>query len=62
MKHEHQWGEWIGYDPMVFEFGMTDGFRYRRECMVSGCRADQRVENLQPVGKTEIRFEDEEEA
>lgn len=51
---EHTWGEWLAYDKYPFEMGMTDGFRYRRECLMSGCSAKQRVENLVPSGKTEI--------
>lgn len=60
MKHKHQWGEWIAYDSMAIEFGITDGFQYRRKCMVSGCEAEHRTEKLVPVGKSEFRFEDDE--
>ncbi len=55
MEHAHQWGEWIAYDEHVVEMGMTDGFRYRRECQVIGCNARHRAEGLVPHGKEEIR-------
>lgn len=52
-EHQHQWGMWLGYDPMVIEFGLTNGFCYRRECQVFGCSAEQKVQSLEPTGKIE---------
>ena len=52
-EHEHQWGMWLGYDPMMIDTGFTNGFSYRRSCMVFGCSAKQRVEHLEPSGKLE---------
>lgn len=59
-NHTHQWDAWISYDPMAFEMGITNGFRYRRECLVIGCSAIEQAENLIPDGKTEtILFGDD---
>ena len=51
----HTWGEWLAYDKYPFEMGLTGGFRYRRECLMSGCSARQRVENLVPEGAVETK-------
>ena len=51
----HQWGEWLSYDPIVFEMGVTDGYRYHRECSILGCRMQERAENLIVIGKNEVR-------
>lgn len=53
-KCPHQWGEWIGYDPMAVEMGISNGFRYHRECMIIGCGMKERAENLIATGKTEL--------
>ncbi len=55
----HSWGEWFGYDPYVFEMGMTDGFRYHRGCSIDGCPAEQRTEDLVMTGNSEIRIRKE---
>ena len=52
-EHKHQWGMWLGYDPMVIDFGLTNGFCYRRSCQIFGCNAKQQTENLLPDGKFE---------
>ena len=45
----HTWGAWTAYDEHVF-----DGtFRYRRECLILGCNARQKVEDLEPMGEVE---------
>ena len=38
-EHAHHWGLWISYDPMIIEWGMTDGFCYHRTCQIFGCDA-----------------------
>lgn len=53
-EHAHQWGMWLGYDPMIIEMGITHGFTYRRECMVSGCTTIEKAVGLAPVGETKI--------
>lgn len=53
-EHAHQWSEWVGYDPFVVEMGISNGFRYARECMVLGCGMQERAENVVAEGKTEF--------
>lgn len=53
-SHAHQWSEWLGYDEFVIQMGLSNGFRYRRECMIIGCGMQERAENLIATGKTEF--------
>jgi len=51
----HQWEAWLPYDEHVVEAGVTDGLRYHRSCRVLGCSAEQRAEDLAPIGRQDER-------
>lgn len=50
----HAWYHWTAYDSHVIEMGLSDGFRYHRQCSIMGCSAQQRVEDLIPTGALQL--------
>jgi len=55
VKYGHSWGLWRPIaDPMIIEWGNTDGFVYVRECGIYGCSAKQKVKQLEISGPSVI--------